>query len=141
MSEENMIYTIKRYNKSLCNKYPFLTPTSYRLDDDEDGYVYTTLDGMELGWRNTFGMEMCNDISEKLRSEGIDERDYSIYYIGSCDGQIEIKDNMPDNNGIRDIINKYILLSNSVCIRCGSEATKRNEDNLPVCDNCERGGS
>lgn len=141
MSEENMIYTIKRYNKSLCNKYPFLTPTSYRLDDDEDGYVYTTLDGMELGWRNTFGMEMCNDISEKLRSEGIDESDYSIYYIGSCDGQMEIKDNMPDNNGIRDIINKYVLLSNSVCIRCGSEATKRNEDNLPICDNCERGGS
>lgn len=141
MSEENMIYTIKRYNKSLCNKYPFLTPTSYRLDDDEDGYVYTTLDGMELGWRNTFGMEMCNDISEKLRSEGISERDYSIYYIRSCDGQMEIKDNRPDNNGIRDIINKYVLLSNSVCIRCGSEATKRNEDNLPICDNCERGGS
>lgn len=141
MSEENMIYAIKRNNKSLCNKYPFLTPTSYRLDDDEEGYVYTTLDGMELGWRNTFGMEMCNDISDKLRSEGIDERDYSIYYIGSCDGQMEIRDNMSDNNGIRDIINKYILLSNSVCIRCGSEATKRNEDNLPVCDNCERGGS
>jgi len=139
MSEENMIHAIKRNNKSLCNKYPFLTPTSYRLDDDEDGYVYTTLDGMELGWRNAFGMEMCNDILNKLNSEGID--DYYIHYIGSCDGKLVVKDNMPDNDGIRDILNRYILLSNSVCIRCGSEATKINEDNLPVCDNCERGGS
>lgn len=139
MSEENMIYAIKRNNKSLCNKYPFITPTSYRLDDDEDGYVYTTLDGMELGWRNTFGMEMCNDILNKLNSEGID--DYYIHYIGSCDGKLVVEDNMPDNDGIRDILNRYILLSNSICIRCGSEATKRNEDNLPVCDNCERGGS
>lgn len=139
MSEENMIHAIKRNNKSLCNKYPFLTPTSYRLDDDEDGYVYTTLDGMELGWRNAFGMEMCNDILNKLNSEGID--DYYIHYIGSCDGKLVVKDNMPDNDGIRDILNRYILLSNSVCIRCGSEATKRNEDNLPVCDNCERGGN
>lgn len=139
MSEENMIHAIKRNNKSLCNKYPFLTPTSYRLDDDEDGYVYTTLDGMELGWRNAFGMEMCNDILNKLNSEGID--DYYIHYIGSCDGKLVVKDNMPDNDGIRDILNRYILLSSSVCIRCGSEATKRNEDNLPVCDNCERGGS
>lgn len=139
MSEENMIHAIKRNNKSLCNKYPFLTPTSYRLDDDEDGYVYTTLDGMELGWRNAFGMEMCNDILNKLNSEGID--DYYIHYIGSCDGKLVVEDNMPDNDGIRDILNRYILLSNSICIRCGSEATKRNEDNLPVCDNCERGGS
>lgn len=139
MSEENMIYTIKRNNKSLCNKYPFLTPTSYRLDDDEDGYVYTTLDGMELGWRNTFGIEMCDDILNKLNSEGID--DYYIHYIGSCGGKLVVEDNMPDNDGIRDILNRYILLSNSICIRCGSEATKRNEDNLPVCDNCERGGS
>lgn len=139
MSEENMIHAIKRNNKILCNEYPFLTPTSYRLDDDEDGYVYTTLDGMELGWRNGFGMEMCNDILNKLNSEGID--DYYIHYIGSCDGKLVVDDNMPDNDGIRDILNRYILLSSSVCIRCGSEATKRNEDNLPVCDNCERGGS
>lgn len=139
MSEENMIHAIKRNNKILCNKYPFLTPTSYRLDDDEDGYVYTTLDGMELGWRNGFGMEMCNDILNKLNSEGID--DYYIHYIGSCDGKLVVEDNMPDNDGIRDILNRYILLSSSVCIRCGSEATKRNEDNLPVCDNCEMGGS
>ena len=139
MSEENMIHAIKRNNKSLCNKYPFLTPTSYRLDDDEDGYVYTTLDGMELGWRNTFGMKMCDDILEELRLEGID--DYSIHYIGNCDGQLVVEDNMPENDRIRNIINDYMLLSNSVCIRCGSEATKRNEDNLPVCDNCERGGS
>lgn len=139
MSEENMIYAIKRDNKSLCNKYPFLTPTSYRLDDDEDGYVYTTLDGMELGWRNAFGMEMCNDILNKLNSERID--DYHIHYIGSCDGKLIVEDNMPDNDGIRDILNRYILLSSSICIRCGSEATKRNEDNLPVCDDCERGGS
>ena len=139
MSEENMLYTIKHKNKCLCDKYPFLIPPNYKLDDDDYGYVYTSLDGMELGWRNTFGMKMCDDILEELHLEGID--DYSIHYIGNCDGQLVVEDNMPENDRIRNIVNDYMLLSNSVCIRCGSEATKRNEDNLPVCDNCERGGS
>ena len=61
----------REYNKQLIEKYPFLMPyniwTGEPIEDYD--YEYTWLDDMPDGWRNAFGLQMCEELKQALNKQ------------------------------------------------------------------------
>ena len=59
----------KKINKALCERYPFLIPWNRFTGKFIKSYDYsfTELDSMEDGWRNAFGLKMCEEIRDALK--------------------------------------------------------------------------
>ena len=98
-------------NKKLCEKYPFL-----KCDDD---YKYTWADDMPKGWWMAFGEMLCNEIkAELIKWKFLDE--YQIVQIKEKYGELRWYDNgVPNGCKVWDIISKYSVLSENICIVCG----------------------
>lgn len=144
---------IKKRNKALCDKYPFLIPSNRfngrRItqgkgywpgspdDDPEYDYEFTELDAMPEGWRLAFGKDLCRELKEELERQGngaLDE--YRITQIKEKYGYLCWYSNWW-TKGIDDIINKYAELSRHTCIRCGKPATRVTVGWVsPYCDDC-----
>ena len=112
-------------NWILVNKYPFLMPKywnkdnmTYEADKDYD-YTWTELDAMPDGWRKAFGEMMCEEIKEELiRCNCLDE--YMIEEIKEKLGMLRWHDNgTPMGCNVSQIIDKYSVLSENICIICG----------------------
>ena len=112
-------------NWILVNKYPFLIPKywnrdsmTYEADKDYD-YTLTELDAMPDGWRKAFGEMMCEEIKDELvKHNCLDE--YLILDIKEKFGQLRWYDNgTPIGCNVSQIIDKYSVLSENICIICG----------------------
>lgn len=134
---------VKKKNKELIDKYPFLAFKEYNFDtgsyyipDDYD-YKSTWLDSMLDGWRIAFGEQLCQELKDAL-----DEFDYTDKYIilqvKEKYGGLRIYDNgIPVGCLAHDIIRKYEDISYDTCIRCGKPATKMSLVWIcPYCDDC-----
>ena len=117
-------YTEKQLdNWILVGKYPFLLPTYWNRDsmqykvDEDYTYKYTELDAMPDGWRKAFGEMMCEEIYDALvECGGLD--DYSIEEIKEKFGQLRWY-GYPSYKEVSEIIDKYSVLSENICIICG----------------------
>lgn len=146
----------KKYNRELCERYPFLIPrnrfSGKRITDAKDGgfwpgdpdavpeydYEYTELDEMPDGWRKAFGEKMCEEIREELLRAGGEKllNEYMIVQIKEKYGQLRWYDSGFTEEGSK-IISKYARLSECTCIRCGKPATLISTGWIsPWCDEC-----
>ena len=108
-------------NWILCGKYPFLIPRyewSGEILKDYD-YTSTYLDDMPDGWRKAFGEMMCEEIKQELvRCNYLNE--YRILQIKEKWGFLHWYDNgTPIDCKVQEIIDKYSVLSENICIICG----------------------
>lgn len=100
--------------------------------------TYTKFDEIPEGWRNAFGLQMCEDIREALLNEGGKEllNSYQIMQIKEKFGTLRWYD-LSAPKSVHDIIDKYEALSYHTCVNCGKPATKISTGWIcPYCDDC-----
>ena len=134
-----VIEEIRKYNKQLIAKYPWLLPRNRwtgEVIEDYD-YSYTELDDMPDGWRAAFGEQMCEEIQQELNMmEPYQAADFRIVQIKEKYGMLCYYTNWTTKE-IDAIINKYEKLSEHTCISCGAPATKISIGWIsPWCDKC-----
>ena len=112
-------------NKELIEHYPFLQIRDFFTNEPAPEWEeFTMLDDMPQGWRDSFGIEMCEEIKELLIKEKFGELRWYGSYIS------------PE---FSEILNKYIKLSRTTCIDCGQTAKYVNTPWIyPVCDRCSK---
>lgn len=123
-------------NKELCERYPFLIPWKVRQGIIKDfNYDYTLLDWMEPGWREAFGIQMCEELREALIAADALER-YQVTDVKEKYGELRWY-SYGGANGTCEIEKKYLLLSRKVCGKCGKPATHRGTAWVyPYCGEC-----
>ena len=129
---------IKRV-KELTKKYPFL-----RIRDAWTGKLkydctYTELDFMPDGWREAFGLQMCEEIAQVLKKADYLYK-YRIVDIKEKYGSLRWYDaGAPDEiyDELEKVIEKYERISSRTCIRCGRPATLISRGWIcPYCEGC-----
>lgn len=121
-AKKKTIKLLRAYNKALIEKYPWLLPRNRwtdKVSEDYD-YTYTELDDLPTGWRLAFGEDICKELQEELEKKDFAES-YRILEIKEKYGGLCWYDNGNTQEGF-DIIHKYELLSERVCIQCGKPA-------------------
>ena len=111
----------RRYNKRLCQRYPFLVPRNVWTDKVtwDKKYAWTLAIDFPIGWWKAFGIMLCEELRielircgylNKFRFEEIKEKFGGLrIYINS----------IPCGCKAGDIIDKYSHLSENICIACG----------------------
>ena len=149
----NVSEDVKRENRRLCERFPFLIPsnrwTGHRITDKSPGYwagspdeptpeydyEYTELDEMPDGWRKAFGEQMCEEIRDELEKVGLLD-EYRITQIKEKYGTLRWYSHFT-TDGLEAIIRKYEDLSAYTCIHCGKRATRVTLGWIsPFCDEC-----
>lgn len=109
-------------NKELCERYPFLIPWKVRQGIIKDfNYDYTLLDWMEPGWREAFGIQMCEELREALIAADALER-YQVTDVKEKYGELRWY-SYGGTNSTHEIEKRCLLLSRGICGRCGKPAT------------------
>lgn len=113
---------IRRRNKRLCERYPFLIPRNDFTDKIsffDKRYSYTLADDFPKGWWKSFGIMLCEELREDLIKHNF-LYEYRIVQIKEKFGELRIYDNgVPTGSKAWDIIRKYTHLSSNICISCG----------------------
>lgn len=111
-------------NKTLCELYPFLLPRNRwtgKIPEDYD-YSYTELDAMPAGWREAFGIKLCEEIKlclDKMKPDVAAK--YMITQIKEKYGQLCWYTNFTTED-LEKVMRKYEDLSKRTCIVCGKPA-------------------
>lgn len=148
---------VARRNKSLCKRYPFLIPWNRfsgklitECQKGERGYwpgnpdkipkydwSFTELDDMPQGWRDAFGIQMCEEIRQALIEDDYLEN-WRIVQMKEKYGELRLYDSgTRKNSRVPEIIEKYTVISRRTCIVCGKPATKMTVGWIsPYCDKC-----
>lgn len=111
-------------NKTLCKLYPFLIPRNRwtgKIPEDYD-YSYTELDAMPAGWREAFGIKLCEEIKlclDKMKPDVAAK--YMITQIKEKYGQLCWYTNFTTED-LEKVMRKYEDLSKRTCIVCGKPA-------------------
>jgi len=128
------------HNWLLCGKYPFLVPRydwSQEIVEDYD-YTSTYLDDIPVGWKKAFGEMMCEEIKQELvRCNYLDE--FRIVQAKEKYGQLIIYTNgEPIGCKVQQIIDKYSVLSENICIICGKPDVPMTHNgwDSPYCKEC-----
>ena len=128
------------HNWILCGKYPFLIPRydwSGEIIEDYD-YTSTYLDDIPVGWKIAFGEMMCEEIKQELvRCNYLDE--FRIIQAKEKFGQARIYTNgEPIDCIVQEIIDKYSVLSENICIICGKPDVPITNNGWisPYCKKC-----
>lgn len=101
-------------NWILVGKYPFLAWINE--ENNKIDYTTTWFDNIPIGWRKAFGEMLCEEIKQQLIKDGELDK-YQIFDIKEKFGQLRWYDN--GNQAVYRIIDKYSVLSENICIRCG----------------------
>jgi hypothetical protein len=101
------------------------------------------LDHIEYGWRKCFGWRLVRELDKYLKDHNI--TDYHIDQVKEKWGRLEWYDNYFDEHGTydlyNDVIKKYSVLSEQICVICGKHATHKSTGwILPYCDDCHDKG-
>lgn len=137
---------VRRRNKALCERYPFLIPRSVWTDKitwdmkpKDEKYSYTLLEELPNGWRKAFGLQMCEEIrTALLRSGGKHKlQTYRVTQIKEKYGGLRWYD-YGGNNEVSRIIDDYEVISQNICIKCGKpDVPMINESWIsPWCEEC-----
>lgn len=96
-------------------KYPWL-----RLRDLYSGEIDTehdAMDDMPTGWRKAFGSMMCEELDAAIKAAGWED-EFIFEQVKEKFGELRIYCSH-SNREVNEIINKYEVLSNNICIHCG----------------------
>lgn len=130
----------REYNKQLIEKYPFLMPYNiWTGEPSEDyDYEYIWLDDMPSGWRNAFGLQMCEELKQALNKQPQTFMDtFKIIQIKEKFGGLRFYTNWTTSE-INEVIDKYENMSFKICIRCGAPAKWITRGWIsPFCDKCK----
>ena len=150
---------VKRRNKELCERYPFLIPhnrwSGKRITEAQDGgywpgspeeipeydWEYTELDDMPDGWRIAFGEQLCEDLKRELLAAGGQKalEDYMVVQIKEKYGYLRWYDNGCTERWYREILPKYEALSERTCLHCGKPAKFISAGWIsPWCEDCAK---
>lgn len=116
----------RRRNKELCKRYPFLIPRNVWTDEitwerwrDEKKYGWTLAKEFPTGWWKAFGLMMCEELREDLIKYYYLDK-FRFEEIKEKYGQLRAYHNgIPKESDIDNIIEKYSILSENICIKCG----------------------
>jgi len=111
----------KEANRLLIERYPFLIPRnmwSGEIVPDYD-YTYTKLDSLGKVWKDDFGLDLCEELTEAL---GDNVKDYRPTQIKEKYGELRWYDFGNTREGMK-VIDKYADRSREICYRCGKPAT------------------
>lgn len=130
---------IRRENKKLVERYPFLKPHNYYcgyLEIDNYKYDYTLLDEMPTGWRKRFGLVMCEMIREALIKDNL-LNEYRVDQIKEKYGSLRWYDSY-GNKEVYQIISQFEYISEHTCIVCGKLNAKMIDNGwiIPLCEKC-----
>ena len=105
------------------------------ISDDYD-YQYTLLDDIPSGWREEFGIEMCEEIKKVLEKYDM-LKDYRIFQIKEKFGELRVYGNW-GNEEFDAVIKKYTDYSKIICYRCGDMADFYDmyKTGCPICHYC-----
>ena len=136
MSQEEQVI---EQNKELIEKYPFLFPRNVWTDKEIEGYDYswTLYDEIPIGWRIAFGEMLLEDLKESLVKYNCLE-EFRFSQIKEKYGQLCLY-NFGAPEETHDIIRDYEVISQYVCIHCGSPYACIVNDYgwyLPACKCC-----
>ena len=132
---------VVEYNKSLLNKYPWLTPYNVWTGKPLEDYNYesTWADDIPDGWRLAFGDQMIEELDQLLRKYNLEE-DYHITQIKEKFGSLRWYDDGFAKEGVEEYMNwlyKYEDLSSRTCIYCGEPAIGFTQGwIIPLCKDC-----
>lgn len=132
---------IIKENKKLIKEFPFLLPKNRYtgLVSHDYDYMYTELDDMPKGWRDAFGIEMCQKIKTCLEKANYVKK-YSITQIKEKFGTLRWYDNGAPQaifTELENIINYYEDKSMLVCINCGKPTKYRTIGWIEyICKDC-----
>jgi len=127
MTDKEKIAEINK-NHWLVERYPFLLPMYAYTDEvvSDYDYTYTVLDEMPRGWKIAFGEMFCEELRDELLKYKFLE-EYRVIQVKEKFGQLRWYDNgSPVGSKIEDIIDKYSVLSENICICCG-------KPDVPMC--------
>lgn len=137
----------RRRNKELCKRYPFLIPRNVWTDEitwerwrDEKKYGWTLAKEFPTGWWKAFGLMMCEELREELIKYNYLEK-FRFEQIKEKYGRLEAYHNgIPKESSINNIIEKYSILSENICISCGKPDVPMLYDGWysPYCFDCHR---
>lgn len=141
-------------NACLVTRWPFLlrghgNPVGCEDDDGDVSLSSTWLDDMPIGWKASFGLEMCEDLSAVMGAYGIPTSSMVMEQVKEKYGSIrwyhtlEAGDADPGtltslDDDMFDVIWAYEALSARTCVRCGIFRGVRLTRGyvLPVCRDC-----
>lgn len=130
----------REYNKQLIKQYPFLMPYNVWTGKPIENYdyEYIWLDDMPDGWRNAFGLQMCEELKQALNKQPQTFADtFKIIQIKEKFGGLRFYTNWTTSE-INEVISKYENMSYSICIRCGAPAKWITKGWIsPFCDKCK----
>lgn len=130
----------RRENRKLIKKYPFLLPRNVWSDEVTEGYDYswTLMDEIPRGWRIVFGELLFDELRKEC--ERINYlHDLRLVQLKEKFGGLRIYTNgEPEGSNIDGIIEKYSLLSENICIKCGRPDVCMVNDSWvsPYCLDC-----
>ena len=129
----------RRENKKLVERYPFLLPRDWNDEELKDyAYSWTLMDEIPRGWRIAFGELLFDEL--KKECERINYLNVlRLVQVKEKFGGLRIYTNgEPEGSKINDIIEKYSLLSENICIKCGKPDVNIVNDSWvsPYCLDC-----
>ena len=116
-------------NEELIERYPFLA-CSKRND-------YTWLDEIPPGWKTAFGVNFCEELRNELITNNFLDK-FQILQLKEKYGRFTCYcSGYPAGSKISDIIKKYEILSEHICVNCGKPAKWVSTSWIsPWCDAC-----
>lgn len=113
-------------NKRLIKRYPFLEIKGWNASEHSD-FSSTLLDCMPIGWRNTLGIPLCEELREELiRIDPSLLNKYRVSQVKEKYGTLRwYADSYSDQ--MEDILTKYEDISQYTCVVCG-------KINVPIFD-------
>lgn len=106
-------------NYFLCKKYPFLKMYN-AWNGKFMGYKYTWYDDIPEGWQKAFGKQLLEELKSVLIEESA-SKDFRFTQIKEKWGNLRLYTNGTTDK-IQTILEKYELLSECYCIKCGKPA-------------------
>ncbi len=101
--------------------------------------TYTELEQMPKGWREAFGLQMCEEIKQELKKHKGALRRYRILQIKEKFGGLRWYDAWSTDKILNDIIPKYKAMSFKTCIDCGKPAEYISRGWIsPYCSDCAK---
>ena len=107
-------------NKRLVKKYYWLRPIHIWTGKPLKDYDYTWIEwGWCDGWDKAFGQMYMDELGAAIKEAG--QKNYQIVQIKEKYGQARLYDN-GSTEKVHEIIHKYEIISENICMRCGREA-------------------
>lgn len=124
----------KKDNILLIDMFPFIS-NPCKMDSESGKPLLTLLDSIPCAWRAMFGRLMCEEIMDAVTKNHMPE--YRLLKARERFGSLYWVD-MNSNKEIDDIVEKYVLASERICMGCGEIGVScLNDGNIiPLCSSC-----